>query len=304
MPNYNRANRDPEERIFDGGDDGDENEGSHLPVVIIITILVLAAFGGVVWLAYNQGVARGRGDAPVRIASSEPVKTENGGLKVYQQPAGTDEGDTPKPAATAPATPPPAAPAAQPPVQTPPVQAAPVQSPAPAPVQPAPVSPKPAPKTVTQTYPPPVMAPPAMKPSMTAPKPAPQPAAPQVATKGPAQLGMPQPATLPPKVAAATPPKPVPLKPSDAPKPAAASGSYLLQIGAYKSDSEAQAAWRTYQSKHAALLAGFSSDVQQTTHPDGSVWYRLRIASFADKTAAGALCDRLKSQGGACFVSK
>lgn len=288
MPNYDRANRDPDERVFDGGDDGDDNEGSHLPVVIIITMLVLAAFGGVVWLAYNQGVARGRGDMPVRIATAQPVKTEEGGLKVYQQSAGAEEPDTAaKPAetqASAPATPP----AGQP-------QAA---TPAPVPMQPSVQS---APKAVTPSYPPPIVAPPPKQQAVTKP----EPAAPQVATKPPAQLGVPQ--AAPPKTAAKPAPeplKPAALKPMEPAKPAAAVGGYLLQIGAYKSDAEARGAWKTYQGKHSALLSGFSPDVQQTTHPDGSVWYRLRIASFADKTAAMALCDRLKAQGGACFLSK
>lgn len=288
MPNYDRANRDPDDRVFDGGDDDDENEGSHLPVVIIITILVLAAFGGVVWLAYNQGVARGRGDMPVRIATAQPVKTDEGGLKVYQQSAGAEEPDT----AAKPAEPQAAAPATPPAVEP--------QTAAPAPVQ-VPPAQQPAPKPVTQSYPPPIVAPPPKQQAVTKP----EPAAPQVATKPPAQLGVPQ--AAPPKTAAKPAPeplKPATLKPMEPAKPAAVGGGYLLQIGAYKSDAEARGAWKTYQGKHSALLNGFSPDVQQTTHPDGSIWYRLRIASFADKAAALALCDRLKAQGGACFLSK
>jgi cell division protein FtsN len=82
----------------------------------------------------------------------------------------------------------------------------------------------------------------------------------------------------------------------------AASGSFLLQIGAYKSEDEAAAAWKTYQAKHATLLSGFAPDIQQATVGD-KVWFRLRIASFADKDTASALCDRLKAQNGNCFLA-
>ena len=33
-------------------------------------------------------------------------------------------------------------------------------------------------------------------------------------------------------------------------------------------------------------------------------WYRLRIAGFSDKDVASALCDRLKADGGGCFLGK
>jgi cell division protein FtsN len=136
-----------------------------------------------------------------------------------------------------------------------------------------------------------------------------EPAKPQVATKPPAQLGGAHPATVPPAAAPKTAAAPAPLKPAtmkpvDTPAKPAASGSYLLQVGAFKSDAEARTAWKAYQSKHAALLNGFGPDVQKVDLGDKGTWYRLRIASFADKDAAAAVCDRLKAQGGSCFLAK
>jgi hypothetical protein len=333
MANFDRASRDRDDdrdgRDYDGGSDDDDNESSHLPVVIIIAILVLAAFGGVVWLAYNQGVARGRNDGPVRIAAT--TKTDDSGLKVYQQSAGPDEEGAKAPA-PAPAAQPPAVaqtqatPAPQP-AQTPEPQAA-------APATPPPPPPFAGPKTAMQPPPAPQVAPKAFTPFAT-PKPQPQqqvaaakpqpqqqvaaakpytqPATddkPQVATKPPAQLGGAHPATVAPapaptKTAAAPAPlKPAAMKPVDTPAKPAASGSYLLQVGAFKSDAEARTAWKAYQSKHAALLNGFGPDVQKVDLGDKGTWYRLRIASFADKDAAVAVCDRLKAQGGSCFLAK
>ena len=272
MANYERDKDDV--RAFDGGED-DDTEGSHLPVVLIIAILVLAAFGGVVWLAYNQGVARGRSDVPVQVASADTHGT-GGQIKVYQQPAGAEDEENVQTAPTSP--------------------------------EKAPSAPKVETKVADAT---PAAAPPPT--ALAVVKPQPKPAAP--ATKPPAQLGLahpveqapPAPAmTVPAKPVVTVTPKPaatIAAKPVEA-EPAAAAGSYLLQIGAYKSDAEAMAAWKTYQSKHAALLKGFRADVQRADLGSKGVWYRLRVSSFADKNAASALCDRLKSENGICFLAR
>ncbi len=138
MPKYERGTYEPssdDRRVFDGGEgiDEDEDEGSRVPLLIVIAFLVVAAFLGVVWLAYSQGVAKGReGATPVIQADNGPVRTapENQGsqtpytgLKIYEQPAPPDDEiddsgasaappvtrPAAKPAKTAKATPPPAA---------------------------------------------------------------------------------------------------------------------------------------------------------------------------------------------------
>ena len=127
--------------------------------------------------------------------------------------------------------------------------------------------------------------------------------------------------TQPVEEGAAAPAKPAP-KPDETPAPkpvevatakpppaalvmaSAPAGAFVLQIGAYKSQGEADAAWKAYQKKHAALLSGFGPDVQKADLGDKGIWYRLRVGSFADKGAAAALCDRLKADGGACFPAK
>ena len=66
---------------------------------------------------------------------------------------------------------------------------------------------------------------------------------------------------------------------------AATGGAYVLQIGAYKSQADADAAWKAYKAKHAALLSGYSDDVQQADLGDKGTWYRLRIAGFPTRTS-------------------
>ena len=71
MANTGRSTYEPPDdiHVFDGAEDDDDVEGSRLPLLIVIALLVLATFAGVVWLAYTQGVARGRSDVPRMIAA-------------------------------------------------------------------------------------------------------------------------------------------------------------------------------------------------------------------------------------------
>jgi cell division protein FtsN len=100
-------------------------------------------------------------------------------------------------------------------------------------------------------------------------------------------------------------------KPAKAPKlvktePAqipAKAGGVGLQIGAYKSDAEANAAWTTLSHKH-PMVAAYRSAVKKVDLGDKGIWYRLRMEGFADKTAAAAFCDKLKADGGNCFLAR
>ena len=255
-------------RVFEDSDDSDE-EGSRLPLLIVIALLVLAAFGVVVWLAYNQGLQRGRADAPRPVASdtAQPGNaTPYKGLKIYEQPAPADQ-DT----ADEDSAPPP-----------------PTETAKPAP--PAAMTPTP-PAAATRLAPPPTAQ------SVTPTPPA------ETATKPPQQLAVvtPKPRAKPvePAPAASAPAVPA----SSEPAATASSGSYVLQIGSYKSQDEADTSWKSYQAKH-PMLGGYESDVKKADLGDKGTWYRLRVGSFATKDAATALCDKLKADGGDCLLAK
>ncbi len=244
MPNNERGLYEPPDdaRVYDAVEDEEDTEGSRLPLLIVVALVAVAAFGAVVWLAYKQGVARGR-DEPVVIAAAEgpakvaPTEDQSGatpyqGLKIYEQPAPSDEDSEPAVAAAV---------------------VAPAPPPAVVPAMPTPPPPKPAPAVVS-------------------PAPAPQQA------------------PMPPITARAQ------ASPAD-------SGAYMLQIGSFKSESDASAAWNDYQAKHEALLTGYDPDIQRVDLGEKGIWYRLRIGSFADKDVANALCDRLKANEGACILA-
>ena len=259
MAKYERGVYEPpadDIRAYDGAEEEFDEEGSRLPLLIVIALLVLAAFGGVVWLAYTQGLQKGREGAPRIITADEgPVRTapQNPGgatpyqgLKIYEQPAPAEADEAP--AQSAPAAK--ATPAAEAPPQTAPAaKAAPVAAPA-------------------------------------------------------VKAAAPEPAQAKAEPAKVVPPPAKPVVAEAAPPPAAASaGAFVLQIGAYKSEDEAKAAWAGYERKH-PLVGGYPTDVQRVDLGDKGVWYRLRIGSFADKAAAGAVCDKLKADGGGCFPAK
>lgn len=271
MANFERGSDDV--RVFDAAEDEEDVEGSRLPLLIVIALLVLAAFGAVVWLAYQKGVQQGHAEAPrVIAAESGPAKvapddaggtpTPNTGLKIYQQPAPSDadaSNDTAPPSNDA-----------MKPAETPPVQAT-----------PAPPPPKPQAAVMA-----PVQAPVA-KPVVATPPPKPVPV--QTATAAP-----------PPPKPAPAPVQPAVEAPAATPAPA---GSGLLQIGAYKSEAEANAAWAAYKHKHSSLLGDLSSDVKQVDLGAKGTWYRLRIVA-GSKSDAGALCTKLKAEGGDCLLAK
>jgi cell division protein FtsN len=84
---------------------------------------------------------------------------------------------------------------------------------------------------------------------------------------------------------------------------AAGTGAFVLQIGAYKSEADATAAWHAYQAKH-PLVAGSGTDIMKVDLGPKGTWYRLRVGSFDDKAAAAAMCQKLKADGGDCLTAK
>ena len=313
MPQHERGLYEPgdDARVYDASEDDEDVEGSRLPLLIVLALLVLAMFAGFVWLAYSEGVARGRGKTPVITADAGPARVAPDnpggaaepykGFKIYEQPAPPDDDAAPAAPPAAPAKTAAAAPASPPPATKPAL----TETPAPAPAAKAATPAAPAPATPAPAAPAKVAA------ATPAPKPAPALKASQLPPQPAAPIG---PATAPPRALNTA---SAPVTPAPAPKPAApvaastpavaapvAAGASVLQIGAYKSQADADRAWSTYKTKHTSLLAGYSPDVKQVDLGEKGTWFRLRIAGFPSKDVASALCDRLKADGGSCFLGK
>lgn len=283
-------------------------------VVGIVGIGAIAAAAVGIWFAYDQGVKRGAGGAPVLIkADPSPIKTapENpGGLQIPNQDKAIFEqlasGGKAQPAAKAgPETllPPPEQPipqAAQPvaPAAVPPPPVSPAL-PAATPVAPAPVASLPMPPVPAPAVAAPAVAPapaPAGGPLASSTPPA---AAPQVLT--PPTVAPPAPATPDQTTAPAAPPKTAAAAP---PPKAATNGTYRVQLGSVKSEAEADKEWRRLKAKFGETLSGAGVRYQHVDLGEKGVWYRIQAGPYASKADADAICARLKSAGQGCSLAQ
>lgn len=78
-----------------------------------------------------------------------------------------------------------------------------------------------------------------------------------------------------------------------------ARGGYYVQLGAHEDAAVAQDAWKTARRRYRAL-AGLTPSGVEARVGEGR-FYRLSVGGFA-RAEAVQLCERLRAQGGACFV--
>jgi hypothetical protein len=83
----------------------------------------------------------------------------------------------------------------------------------------------------------------------------------------------------------------------------AATAPVMLQIGAFPTQAEADAASVRFKQAHAATLESASSEIRRADLGNGGIWYRVLIGPFADRAAADRICTRLKTEGGSCFAA-
>jgi cell division protein FtsN len=80
----------------------------------------------------------------------------------------------------------------------------------------------------------------------------------------------------------------------------AVSGTHLVQLGAFSSNANAQAAWKQFQKKY-GVLQGFESASSSVT-VNGKKLVRLAASGFGNKAAANAACTTIRANGGDCIV--
>lgn len=115
------------------------------------------------------------------------------------------------------------------------------------------------------------------------------------------QTAMPKPA---PKPVASPSPKRTPIS---APKPAAqnglnANGKYLVQLGAFRQESQAKDFWGRLSGRLPVVMDGAQMNVQRADLGAKGIYYRLRAAAFIDRPAAMKFCNQLKANGQDCIV--
>ncbi|TDR94717.1 SPOR domain-containing protein [Enterovirga rhinocerotis] len=148
-------------------------------------------------------------------------------------------------------------------------------------------------------------------PAPTAPEPAPPPAiasAGEPSTLAPVMDVMPPrrprfdaPAEPPVRTAALPTERPSAERPA-AESPAAGRANFSVQIAVRSSEQEAREAWGQAQDKFGAALENKPARLT-TANVGGRTVHRVRLGPMT-KTEADAMCARLKTRGGACFVAQ
>jgi hypothetical protein len=110
--------------------------------------------------------------------------------------------------------------------------------------------------------------------------------------------------------------RPASLRPAPAPAPAItrasttevpvttvsfATGTDLVQLGAFSSPALAAEEWARLESRFGALMNGRERVVQVSTQSSGT-WYRLRASGFADRDDARRFCAALQAEGAECIA--
>lgn len=100
---------------------------------------------------------------------------------------------------------------------------------------------------------------------------------------------------------------PTPAATEPAPQPAAATasastGTHLVQVGAFKSQAEADGFWARLETKLGDFVAGKAPDTERADLGDKGVFFRLRIGPFSSADDAKTYCEGLKSRGQDCLV--
>jgi SPOR domain len=80
------------------------------------------------------------------------------------------------------------------------------------------------------------------------------------------------------------------------------SGRFYVQVTSQRSEADAEAAYRSVQSKHSNVLGNQQYIVQRADLGDKGIYFRALVGPFASRDDAVQLCTNLKSAGGSCLI--
>jgi cell division protein FtsN len=82
------------------------------------------------------------------------------------------------------------------------------------------------------------------------------------------------------------------------------NGGYVVQVSSERSDSEAQASFKTLQSRYPTVLGGRSALIRRVDLGEKGIVYRAQVGPFDTVDQARQLCGSLKAAGGHCIVQR
>jgi hypothetical protein len=84
---------------------------------------------------------------------------------------------------------------------------------------------------------------------------------------------------------------------------APSSGGFVVQVSSQRSADAARASYANIQRRFPSVLGGRAANIQQATIEGRGTFFRVRVPAGSRSDAVN-LCERLKSAGGSCFVSR
>jgi cell division septation protein DedD len=84
--------------------------------------------------------------------------------------------------------------------------------------------------------------------------------------------------------------------------PPAAGGGYLVQVSSQRSEADAQASYRSIQSRYSSVLSGHPHVIRKASLGSKGTYYRAMVGPFSSREEAVQLCSSLKQAGGDCVV--
>ena len=87
-------------------------------------------------------------------------------------------------------------------------------------------------------------------------------------------------------------------------EPAQAVRGYVVQISARRSQADAEASFRSLQSKFPRQLGGRTAIVQRADLGPKGIYYRAMVGPFPSPAEADQLCGSLKAAGGHCIIQR
>ncbi len=103
----------------------------------------------------------------------------------------------------------------------------------------------------------------------------------------------------------AKPAAPAPSQRSTPAQTQSGGSDYVVQVASVRIRADTDRLWSGIQRRFQSILpAGTYADVTRVDLNEKGIYYRLRVAGLADKTAASQLCKRFEASGQACFVTR
>lgn len=97
---------------------------------------------------------------------------------------------------------------------------------------------------------------------------------------------------------------PAPVRTAAAPSNGAGGGGFMVQVSSQRSEADAQAAFRSLQSKYPDVLGSRAASIRRADLGERGIYYRAMVGPFSAAEDAGQLCSSLRSAGGQCVVQR